>query len=88
MAHSCCDTAWARGNEHLDWGDEVFITVLAYSLLMGRERTEGVFFESKAVCPCTDCLQNFLETRFELADLAPHYLATTFNKTPLLQYLL
>ena len=38
---------------------------------MGRERPEGVFVESQAVCPCLVCLLHFLGTSFKFADLAP-----------------
>ena len=39
---------------------------------MGRERPEGVFVESQAVCPFTFCLLHFLGTSFKFAVLLPH----------------
>ena len=36
------------------------------------EYPEVACVKSQAVCPCTVCLQFFLGTSFEFADLAPH----------------
>ena len=48
------------------------IVTITFFMTMARERPEGVFVESKAVCPCTVCLLHSLGTSFKFADLAPH----------------
>ena len=50
------------------------LELTGFNFPMGRERPEGVFVESQAVCSCLVCLLHFLQTSLKFADLAPHWI--------------